>query len=254
MKKKYIIMAAACLLLIAAGVCYSIAYFGLGSKAAVVTTLSEKETKQQTLENSSLSDADKQEAADTLSTNGLTVTDEDSSYQAGLTEDLSNPEDTSGGKASDAENSADIYVHLCGAVKNPSVYRTTSGSRLVELIELAGGLTEDAAGDYINQAMTVEDGQRIYIPTRSEVKELPAVDFITTGNSESPAGESKLININNADAGELMELPGIGQAKADSILAYREASGGFQVIEDLMKVPGIKEGLFSQISSYITVK
>lgn len=251
MKKKYIVMVAVCLLLIAAGICYSVAYFGLGSEKALITTLNGDGTDRQ---NSGQSNPPVTgTAAEASSIDGLSGSDE----IADIGESTVKPSGTGEAakeNSSDADSSADIYVHLCGAVKNPSVYRTASGTRLVELIELAGGLTEDAAGDYINQAMTVVDGQRIYIPTNVEVEELPAQEYITTGGSESPSEESKLIDINNAVAGELMELPGIGQAKADSIIAYREASGGFQTIDELMKVPGIKEGLFSQISAYIMVK
>ncbi len=251
MKKKYIVMAAICILLIAAGICYSIAYFGLGSEQTVITTLSGDKTDQQNSEPSKRSDTGRQTAEEASSSEGTSGSDG--------TIDANEPNMDGTGEAAkeksfDEVTSDDIYVHLCGAVKNPSVYRMASGSRLVELIELAGGLTEEAAGDYINQAMTVEDGQRIYIPTKSEVKELPSEDYITAGGGEGKTEESKLVNINKADAGELMELPGIGQAKADSIIAYREASGGFQSIEELMSVPGIKEGLFSRMSAYVTVK
>jgi len=149
-----------------------------------------------------------------------------------------------------------IYVHVCGAVVNPGVYNGSYGSRIVDFIKLAGGLTEDAAGDYINQAQLAMDGQRLYIPTMEEVKELSTEAFIQgdTGDTGASGNVSKLVNINTADASELMSLPGIGQSKANSIIEYRKANGKFKTIEDLMKINGIKEGLFNKISPYITIK
>ncbi len=148
-----------------------------------------------------------------------------------------------------------IYVHLCGAVMNPGVYEVSESSRVFDVIEQAGGLSQEAAGDYINQAQQVKDGQRIYIPTKDEVEGMsPVVELSTDDQNPSSTTDKKLININLADAKELMELPGVGEAKAASIIEYRNANGSFQTIEELMKIPGIKEGLFNKVSSYITVK
>ncbi len=164
---------------------------------------------------------------------------------------------SSGQNASSQESSpVNICVHLCGAVRLPGVYQVPENSRVIDLIEQAGGLAKEAAGDYINQAQQVTDGQRIYIPTKDEVKEMSVTtDMLTDGGSQvASASSKKLININLADAKELMELPGVGEAKAASIIEYRTANGSFQTIEGIMKIPGIKEGLFNKISSYITVK
>ena len=143
------------------------------------------------------------------------------------------------------------------AVADPGVYKIAEGSRLIELIEAAGGFTDDAAQDYVNQAQIVTDGQRIYIPEQEELKTMTADELIQGGGSTAagqPEAESTLVNINTADEEELMSLPGIGKAKAAAILSYRKENGNFKSIEDLMKIPGIKEGLFHQISSGITVK
>ncbi|HPU63753.1 MAG TPA: helix-hairpin-helix domain-containing protein [Mobilitalea sp.] len=147
------------------------------------------------------------------------------------------------------------YVHLCGAVVNPGVYKVEAGTRLAELIKLAGGLIADAAGDYVNQAMEVKDGQRIYIPTKDELNGLTLAEYIQgdqSGSSQDEPLDSR-VNINTADESALMSLPGIGQAKAKSIIEYRDKHGNFTDIKDLMKVPGIKEGLFSRIADKITV-
>lgn len=153
---------------------------------------------------------------------------------------------------SEDDNETMIYVHICGAVMESNVYQVKDGTRLVELIELAGGLSSEAAGDYINQASVVEDGQRIYIPTKKEIEENEELALFQEESSASKT--TGLVNLNKADAEELMSLPGIGKAKASSIIEYRDNNGKFTVIEDLMKVPGIKEGLYSQVADRITVK
>ena len=158
--------------------------------------------------------------------------------------------------ARNEDNPPIIYVHLCGEVMNSGVYKVASGSRVIDLIELAGGLTKEAAGDYINQALVVSDGQRIYIPSLEEMKEFPKQSELLVADVTAldQTMEQKRININLADAKELMELPGIGEAKAASIIEYRTTNGSFQSIEDLMKIPGIKEGLFHKVSPHITVR
>ena len=80
---------------------------------------------------------------------------------------------------------------------------------------------------------------RIYIPSVEELKQ----------QEES----SDKININTASKTQLMELPGVGEAKAKQIVSYRETHGRFQKIEDIMLISGIKEALFEQIKEYITV-
>ncbi len=149
-----------------------------------------------------------------------------------------------------------IYVHICGAVATPGVYKLKSDARLCELIEQSGGLLQDAAGDYVNQAQQVMDGQRIYIPTKEEVEGLSTAAYLEGDQNVTEKEEetSTLVNINTADSQELMNLPGIGQAKADSIIEYRTTNGTFKTIEELMKIPGIKEGLFSKISAYIVAE
>lgn len=148
-----------------------------------------------------------------------------------------------------------IAVHICGAVKKPGVYELEEGARLYDLIALCGGLTEEAAGDYINQAQKLTDGKRYYIPATEELKDLSAAERIEGGKSDDDSdSKDKPVNINTADTAELMTLPGIGEAKANSIIEYRNANGKFKAIEDLMNIPGIKEGLFNRIASKIVAE
>ena len=145
-----------------------------------------------------------------------------------------------------------IYVYICGAVKKPGVYEMEAGSRLYELAELAGGLSDEACDTGVNLAQHVEDGQMIRIPTEDEVNASPPN---TAGSTELPAsGRAGRVNINTADVAELTTLTGIGETKAASIIAYREKYGSFQHIEDIMNVDGIAKGTYEKINNMITVQ
>lgn len=146
-----------------------------------------------------------------------------------------------------------IMVHICGAVNWPGVYELTEGDRVYHAIERAGGFTGDADEDYLNQAGKVSDGIRIYIPTKEETSKMQ-VSALEQEMGLIPGAESDgLVNINTATQEELCSLPGIGEGKAKSIIAYRQEKGGFSSIEDIMNVEGIKEGLFVKIRDKITV-
>lgn len=150
---------------------------------------------------------------------------------------------------------AEIFVDVCGAVANPGVYEMDADSRVFQVIEAAGGFLPEAASASVNQAQPVSDGQQIYVPTQEEVEEgtMPAAiqQTETAGDSDTAGG---VVNINTADADTLKSLSGIGDAKAQAILAYREEYGTFSTIEEIMQVPGIKESTFSAIKDKITVK
>lgn len=171
------------------------------------------------------------------------------------------------------ESNIKIYVHICGAVAAPGVYEFSEGSRLYEAVEKAGGMTSEAAGEYINLAQLIEDGQKIWIPSIEEIKKYQenGTDIshigiinkagINAGAANTYAGTSEggtsstagIVNLNTASRDELMTLNGIGASRADAILAYREEKGKFQKVEDIMKVPGIKNAAFQKIKDKITV-
>jgi len=139
-----------------------------------------------------------------------------------------------------------IFIHVCGAVKNPGVYEMEAGSRIYEALELAGGMTEDAVENSMNQAEILNDGQQLYVMSEAEIEE----DMIIAENETLEKGK---VNINRASREELMTLPGIGESKADSIIRYREETGKFNSIEEIMEIEGIKEGVFRKIEDRITV-
>ena len=160
-----------------------------------------------------------------------------------------------------------IFVYVCGAVNTPGVYELEAGARLYEAIARAGGVREDGAEESINQAQAVSDGERLYIPTDEEVRQgLDAYLLSGSAGGDAAAGSqsavpggpsgssaSGKVNINTASREELKTLNGIGDTRAGSIVVYRESNGPFGSIEDLMKVEGIKEGVFNKLKDDITV-
>lgn len=147
------------------------------------------------------------------------------------------------------------YVHICGAVVNPGVYGLEEGQRIYHVVEKAGGYTQEAAADYLNLAALVGDGMKLIVPTREELLSKSEESLYGTASlpEEADAGKSGKINLNTATKEALMGLSGIGEAKAGDIIRYREEHGGFRKIEDIMKIPGIKEAAFQKIKDKVTV-
>lgn len=146
---------------------------------------------------------------------------------------------------------ADCYVYICGAVLCPGVYKLSAGSRIYEAVAAAGGLSEEACEDSVNQAQEVADGQMVKILTKEEAEEQRTVSEESEAAGQQESGRK--VNLNTADAAELMTLPGIGETKAKQILSYREEKGGFSSKDEIMNITGIKEGVYSKIKDYITV-
>ena len=171
------------------------------------------------------------------------------------------------------ENNSKIYVYICGAVVNAGVVSGGAGMRLYQAVELCGGLIDEADGTRVNLAMQLKDGDKIYIPYAYDDISLtdemnngcnPNATGISgsntensDGNSESygsntgGAGSSNLIDINKASKSELMQLSGIGEARALDIISYREKHGAFKRIEDIKNVSGIGESTFLNIKLYM---
>jgi competence protein ComEA len=139
----------------------------------------------------------------------------------------------------------EIYVDVEGAVQKAGVYKLKSGSRIYQAIKSGGGLREDASIQNLNQAELLEDGQKIYIFSQNE--------YEAEQQKNVDSGDDKLVNLNTATADELMTLPGVGKSKADSIIKFREEQGCFKTKKDLMKIPGIKQGVFSKLENLIKV-
>ncbi len=157
--------------------------------------------------------------------------------------------------ASQEERSLCVYV--CGAVETPGVYVLAAGSRVCDAIEAAGGFTEDASQDYWNQAEYVSDEQRIDVPTEAEVQaglvteSAGAADSGTGTEAAASEDSDGKININTATLEELTQISGIGEARAEAIIRYREEHGDFSCIEDIKNVSGIGDGLFEKMQDEI---
>lgn len=141
------------------------------------------------------------------------------------------------------------YVYVAGCVKNPGVYTLPPDARVYHAIEKAGGFTEDADQTSLNLAAGISDGEKLVVYSKEEA----AVEMRDAVFWESAGKNEKLVNINTAGKEELMTLAGIGESKAEAIISYRQEHGGFQKIEDIMNISGIKEGAFEKIKNFITV-
>lgn len=154
--------------------------------------------------------------------------------------------------SSNANQNSTIYVYICGSVNNPGVYPCTEGTRVYEVIDMAGGLTDEAYVQALNLADIVQDKDKIYVPDKESFQNQ---EHISSGgiDTESSSKQSLLININTATLSELTTLPGIGESRARDIIEYRTQHGQFHSKEDIMKISGIKEAAYSKIKDYITV-
>ncbi|MCD7956458.1 MAG: helix-hairpin-helix domain-containing protein [Lachnospiraceae bacterium] len=246
--------------------------------------------------------ADAEESADSsdaqsgnVKTEGSTANNaqaEVSSNQTGVPDTLAGLS-TSVSEASETEAIVG-YVYVCGAVNDPGVYPIREDMRVCDAVELAGGFSAEADEEWLNQAATLSDGQKLYIYTVEETDLMRESGMVPEGMSGSASGtgisgtsdgtggtdassagaaadgsgetsssaaeatdsgtaSDGRININTATREELMTLPGIGESKADAIVAYRDTHGAFASIEEIQNISGIKSGVFSQIKDLITV-
>ena len=142
----------------------------------------------------------------------------------------------------------ELIVYVSGAVAAPDVYRLPEGARVKDAVLAAGGLCDDAASEDVNLAAPLSDAEHVHIP---HIGESPLAVTLSTPADQPASGG--LINLNQANTTDLEELPGIGQAIAERIVAYRTQQGPFQSVEDLQNVTGIGAKLFANISPLVTV-
>ena len=240
----------------------------------------EKELEQE--ESGETADVEQKELKDTESgkaslagTDLASETSPDSTESEGISKKKAEITESDQSSAIQQPVSQTIYVDVCGAVVNPGVYELSSDSRVFQAIEKAGGYLPGAAASYLNRARSLYDGQQIYVPTQEEVdsQTIPltqdetaqdgvvqegtaqtgtAADNTADGTETTQAGQR--INLNTADVSQLSTLTGVGESKALAIIAYREENGPFTSIEDIMNVPGIKEGTYEKIKDKIAIE
>lgn len=147
-----------------------------------------------------------------------------------------------------SKNDDRIGVYISGEVKNTGVYYLKKDSRITDLINICGGLTEEADVSKINPAQKLNDSDKIIIPKKEENLNTESIE----DTNESDINVQEKININTATKDELTSLNGIGEATANKIINYRNKNK-FKEIEDIMNVPGIGEAKFNNIKDYICV-
>lgn len=158
--------------------------------------------------------------------------------------------------ATEINEETDIFVHVCGAVKNPGVYELIGGSRVYEAVDMAGGFLDEADASFINLAAVLTDGQKIYVYTLEETSSLEASDYIEDIQNQTAVGETtsgNKININTATEAELEQLNGIGKTRAQAIIEYRNNNGRFESIESIKKVSGIGASTYEKLKEQICV-
>ena len=153
------------------------------------------------------------------------------------------------------EDVSKLYVDIKGEVVNPGVYEISEGTRVIDVILLANGFTENADTSTINLAQKVVDAMVIVVPKIGDNIGSDEVvnDFNVSASNDSYINDNNLINLNTADISELMTLTGIGETKARAIISYREEVGKFKEISEVMQVKGIGESLFAKIKDNITI-
>ncbi|MCM3705229.1 MULTISPECIES: helix-hairpin-helix domain-containing protein [Cytobacillus] len=144
-----------------------------------------------------------------------------------------------------------MKADIKGAVKKPGVYEAKEGERVIDLLEKAGGLTEEADSTKINFALKITDEMVIYVPEEGEILEEA---LAVAGNVEVKGQQdSRKVNLNGADETELLTLPGIGPSKAAAIIEHRDTNGPFKNIEDLKLISGIGDKTFEKLKEHISV-
>ena len=145
-----------------------------------------------------------------------------------------------------------IVVHITGEIENEGVIEIEKDARIADVIDEAGGTTNEADLSKVNLAYLVKDGQKIYIPN---INDDDTEEFITEDAGQNVIVEgieaTDKVNINTAKQTELETLPGIGPSTALKIINYREENGNFKTVEDLKNVPGIGDAKFENIKEEI---
>lgn len=151
----------------------------------------------------------------------------------------------------EADNFAttDIFVHVTGAVAKPGVYAAEVGSRVFDIVAMAGGFTKKADQASVNLARLVSDGEQLLVFERAS----EAKSASTSSNTSVGSMAGTLVSLNRATLSELEELPGVGPTLAQRIIDWRSANGGFKSLEDLLEVGGIGDKLFAGIQCKVAL-
>ena len=192
------------------------------------------------------------------------VTESTGTTMSSETDGVTEPSATSEKPAKAKETVQLISVYICGEVNKPGIYEAPKGVMLNDIIEDAGGLTEDASVNNINFVYQITGNMSIYIPSKSEIeKGFNGGDIIRQegvyvwgnqqgGTSDTGSTGISIVNINTATVDELKTLPGIGGVTAQAIVDYRNKTP-FKTVEDIKNVTGIGDSKYNRIKDYICV-
>lgn len=183
----------------------------------------------------------------------------DSFYEDNLNEDTISINNSIENVDDEEEQNNQIMIHITGAVKKQGIVILEEGARIIDAIEMAGGETEDADLNKLNLAYVLEDGEKLYIPTKNDkegeyISSDSGENVVIENSGNTSSTKAEIININTANKEKLETLNGIGESTANKIIKYREENGKFKTIEDIKNVPGIGDAKFENIKEYITVK
>ena len=155
--------------------------------------------------------------------------------------------------SSESPESETILVDVKGAVQSEGVYELPSTARVNDAIEAAGGFSDQADKKSVNLAQKLSDEAVVYVASQGENVSVvqPATSSPTAGNTGSENTEK--INLNTATVADLTTISGIGEKRANDILAYRDSQGGFTSVDDLNNVSGIGDKTLENIRPYVTV-
>lgn len=149
--------------------------------------------------------------------------------------------------AETSQAEAELKAYVTGAVRHPGLYTIKAGDRLADLIDLAGGITEDADMQAVNLAVRVNDQDHWTVPKVGEPTLVPS-------DTSSLEPTSDKVDINTADAKLLETLPGIGETRAEAIIHHREEHGPFKRVDDIVAVPGIGSATLEGIRDLVEVR
>src|SRR5690606_24242269 len=149
-----------------------------------------------------------------------------------------------------------LVVHVAGEVLEPGVVTVPVGSRVVDAVRAAGGLTEEADESTLNLARLLVDGERVWVGLPGETPPVapgPVGDAPSGGGGGGAAGPAAPLDLNAATQADLEELPGVGPVTAGHILAWRDQHGRFSSVDELLEVSGIGERTLAQLEPLVTV-
>ncbi|WP_225417966.1 helix-hairpin-helix domain-containing protein [Levilactobacillus huananensis] len=148
-----------------------------------------------------------------------------------------------------------VFVDVQGAVRKPGLYQFTAEMRVADAIQTAGGLAPRADRQQINLATRLTDQQKLYIPLKGEKVPQVATSGMAAGEASGTQGSSgptTVVNLNTATVADLQQLTGIGEKKAQKIVAYREEHGSFKSVKDLAQVSGFGDKTVAKLQDQLT--